>query len=178
MTTTAQLDNLIYLRDTVIPHLEGMPSVEEFIAVRDNTSIPLKIRSVLSNALAVFSLDTFVSIGAFKNKDKISSTYDCGRHGCLAGWYTMMSRQDKRLDKRDREKLRNFSEHQLAIHFGIPNNQVTDLFDTLGDGCESRSAKFGAYGGTNHGALKIRKTRLKGIIAKARRALAESEKVG
>lgn len=70
---------------------------------------------------------------------KISKKYDCGRQGCLAGWYVMMSEQDKRLTERQLAVLLNgFSENALSEHFGIEYRDAAALFGGIGDGEEQR----------------------------------------
>ena len=76
-----------------------------------------------------------------KNCNIINDEYNCGRTGCLAGWYVMMSEQDRRFIPWDPQwtSIKQFSTHQLAKHFNISFGEAHDLFGSTGEGVERES---------------------------------------
>jgi hypothetical protein len=126
MTKTS--DNLHYLINTVAPFLNNMKSNEEHCEMSD----------------AVLDFNEYIRLPSNSSvllDRKITDAHNCGRSGCLAGWYTMLSEQDKRLSANELSDIQAFSENALADHFGIEVHEATALFGGSGDGAESTEAR-------------------------------------
>lgn len=122
-----------YLLNRVIPHLEKMPEV-------DITTLSFSDRK----NVAVFNLDAYAENHRYDADAPcaITNEYNCGREGCLAGWYLMMSVQDERLTGEEHRRIRGYDAEGLGEHFGLPGEAFTQgrlLFAALGSGVERRT---------------------------------------
>lgn len=119
--------NLEFLVNTVIPHLEEMVAVEE---------------CPLDSDTAILDFDEYAKKPHWSSElmgRKITSAYNCGRKGCLAGWYLMMSEENKRLDKDELQQIAGFSIFALGDHFNITEHETEGLFNQLSGGVENES---------------------------------------
>jgi len=139
-----------FLFDVVLPHLEEMPVAEEF---------PDQI-TVLKQAV--------LNLNEYTRDEKackaVSGGYDCGRTGCFAGWYLMISDKFNRLLTCEAEVIEDYDTSDLAEHFGISDDDAEDLFSTRGSGAESSSDHFV----DTRECLQIRKKKLKSIMRRKR----------
>lgn len=135
-------ENLKYLQDVVIPFVELMPQNE------DNPAA----------GRACFDLNSYIGIRGLSGNDNavgtriypeagaISEKYNCGYVGCLAGWYALMSNQDKRLLPDEQRRLDHFNHDLLAEHFGVTSGEIFALFGTRNCGIELVNAvETGVY---------------------------------
>lgn len=150
----ANLERLKFLRDTVIPHLQDMPTIEE---VSDEVMIThCESLDVAENRVAVDYLATgndqirakqgkaILNFNLYKSNHTpmgfdplpVSKEYDCSREGCLAGWYVMMNERDG-VDGEDMYLLkRGYDTRQLRHHFGLEGGEVQLLFGATLHGAE------------------------------------------
>lgn len=167
-TPIQALKNLEYLQKTVVPHLERMPTKEDYHSVMSDTSMNSKVRNFLQRTMAFLNFGDYVKdIG--RRHRPITDDYNCGRHGCLAGWYVMMSKEDERISETEQTRLNGFSTEKLGIHFGISELQADRLFSTLGGGCEDE------YADTSE-ALQARKQRLASVVRAKRKKVAAAKR--
>jgi hypothetical protein len=148
-----------FLRHTVVPHLEKMPTLADLPDV--DYEEPEKYNKACANT-AVFDLDQYIVHSVIAGEmeedpylarydyydmvnnhddeklDKISSAYECGFRGCFAGWYVLLARKHEFLSSSDVyfEGLQGYCLNKLAAHFEISFEQAEALFRTLGAGCE------------------------------------------
>lgn len=119
--------NMKYLIEEVIPHISGMKGHSGSCKLSD----------------AVLDFNEYIreptSSETLMNR-KLTTQHNCGRSGCLAGWYTMLSAQDERLMAYDQSQIMSFSENALADHFGISVQEANELFGGTGDGIESHES--------------------------------------
>ena len=120
--TPRQKRNVKFLHEKVFPHLMDMPTVEEYEDLADSPDDG-----------AYLDMDSWVSQYR-ANDNKISCKYDCGRSGCLAGWYVMMSEENKRFS-RTKDKP-EFEMDKLGDHFGFSTFEADLLFEGKGAGSE------------------------------------------
>ena len=112
--------NLQYLKEKVFPFLRSMPTVEE------------AIDGEVGASAAILDFDEYII--DLKGKE-ITDQYSCGRTGCLAGWYVMLSEQEGRLQEDDIEALKDhWDEELLAAHFDIDCTEAGALFGSKGGG--------------------------------------------
>lgn len=118
-----------FLYETVIPFIKNMPADDECYI----------------EGAATLNFNTYVSEHDRHTACEITDQYNCGRKGCLAGWYLMLSDRENRLLERERDKIDHFNVQALSTHFGIPHREASNLF----------SGK--SPGATQHGTLSHRK---------------------
>ena len=112
--------NLKYLKEEIFPFLREMPTIEQ---VADGEAPYMS---------AVLDFDEYWIDEMGK---PITDEYSCGRAGCLAGWYVMISEQEGRLTDEELVKLKDgFSERRLGEHFGIEYCEAGELFGSKGGG--------------------------------------------
>lgn len=120
--TRRQKTNVRFLHEKVFPHMEGMPTVESY-EEQDNPA----------DSIAYLDLDSWTSQYR-ANGNKITCAYDCGKSGCVAGWYVMMSDEKRRFDRtKDKPK---FDMMDLGDHFGFSTFEADLLFEGKGQGSE------------------------------------------
>lgn len=145
--------NRDYLRDTVIPHVREMARRQENRMVQELGTCYIDPSELIDDLNrdpegceydakkpAVLNFGVYDKIYA-KNCNIINDQYDCGREGCLAGWYVMMSEQQRRFQPWDPQwtGIKKFSTHALAKHFNISFCEAHDLFGSTGEGAERES---------------------------------------
>jgi len=140
-------DNRLFLLKTVFPFLQKMPTKED-----------LELGKTEEGA-AICNLGSYIdNHDARSAPEEIDGEYTCGRIGCLAGWYVMLSDRDERFGAFERAEVAGYSNDELASHFGLSSyNQSESLFSALGGGIES-------MGATTRGALRDRKKHLREIM--------------
>ena len=139
-----------FLLDVVLPHLEEMPVAEEF----GHTTMVAK--------QAILNLNEYT-------RDEqackpVSGGYDCGRTGCFAGWYLMISDKFNRLLACESDVIEDYDTDSLAEHFGISSDDSENLFSTRGSGVESASD----HSVDTRECLQMRKKKLKAIMRRKR----------
>lgn len=115
--------NLAYLIETVIPFISGMKDRHESNGISD----------------AVLDFDEYIREPTKSETlmgRELTTAHNCGRVGCLAGWYTMLSAQDERLPEEELVSLSSYSEYMLSIHFDISMSESVGLFGGQGGGAE------------------------------------------
>jgi hypothetical protein len=140
-------DNRHFLLKTVFPFLQKMPTKEDLENGKTDYGA------------AICNLGSYIDHhDARTAAEDIDGEYHCGRVGCLAGWYVMLSDRDKRLGPFERKEIAGYDNTDLAVHFGLESyNQSESLFSALGGGVED-------LGATTRGALRERKKRLREIM--------------
>lgn len=122
--TRRQKTNVKFLHEKVFPHMQNMPTVEEYEALEcDGTG----------DDVAYLDLDSWTSQYR-ANGNKITCAYDCGKSGCVAGWYVMMSDERRRFAKTDDKP--KFEMAELGDHFGFSTFEADLLFEGKGQGSE------------------------------------------
>jgi hypothetical protein len=116
--------NMKYLIEKVIPHISGMKNHSDSCEMADAVLDFNEYIREPTNSETLMSRE-------------LTTQYNCGRSGCLAGWYSMLSAQDERLESYDQSQIMSFSPGSLADHFGITIQEATELFGGTGDGMES-----------------------------------------
>lgn len=112
--------NLKYLKEEIFPFLREMPTIEQ---LADGEA---------SYMSATLDFDEYWIDEMGK---PITNEYSCGRAGCLAGWYVMISEQEGRLTDEELVKLKDkFSERRLGEHFGIDRFDAVRLFGSKDHG--------------------------------------------
>ena len=149
-----EIERLKYLRDTVIPHIEGMPVIEDWLDENNQR----KANGAIGE-YAVLNFGWYCELDRATGKP-VSERYDCGMEACLAGWYKLLGQRDKVVGKGE---LEEFSPYELADHFGLLHCVVLDLFGSTGDGAERDSTS------DTKEILAIRKKYLDELIAGAER---------
>jgi len=156
--------NREYLRDVVLPHLKDMWSAQAKRMLRimgteyDDPDDFLGMHQmrfqegVLDDDVeAPAGLDFSMYQRIYKkNCNIITDQHNCGRTGCFAGWYAMMSDQQRRFipwDPTWTSIMEDFDTKALARHFGIGHSQAHDLFASIGEGVEA--ASLDEYEGQN-----------------------------
>jgi len=158
--------NREYLRDVVIPHVREIAKLQEIRMLRTlgtAYTVPDNLIDEVQNEEdgqsefkakhpAILDFATYDMIYE-KNCNIINDKHDCGRKGCLAGWYLMMSEQDRRFIPWDPQytSIKGFSTHDLARHFNISHSEAMDLFGSTGEGVERESLEDAEYGYNEHG---------------------------
>jgi hypothetical protein len=136
--------NREYLRNEVIPHVRKMAERQELRMLKelgtcyiDPGSLIDEVPHADGDRPAVLNFGIYEQIYA-KNCNIIDDEYNCGRTGCLAGWYLMMSEQDRRFIPWDPQWLmiKSFDTRRLAQHFNISHHEALDLFGSTGEGVE------------------------------------------
>lgn len=141
-------DNRFFLLKTVFPFLQKMPTVED----RDNGKA--------ETGAAICNLGTYITDHDNRTAAEIDPAYHCGRTGCLAGWYVMLSDRDKRFGAMERAEVAGYDNGDLAMHFGLHSGYDGErLFSGLGSGIEN-------YGATTRRALRDRKRALREMMEK------------
>jgi len=158
----ANLRRLKYLRDVVIPHLEGMPTIEDvvdnyLISVCED-EIEIEYETISNRATEVMRkkegtailnfncyLDNNTPIGF--DPLPVSKNYDCSREGCLVGWYVYIGEDENGdiadiLDEHEREavttlRVGGYHLRHIAKHFGIESGVAQMLFGPALRGWES-----------------------------------------
>ena len=138
-----------FLHNVVLPHLEGMAIPED----GDDENLPANC--------AILNLNEYTKGGL--NPSEVSSKYNCGREGCFAGWYTFISDKYKRLSIAEQSQLEDYDEDNLAGHFGITQDDASDIFSPYGGGVENKLAEF-----DTRVALVARGKKLKSIMRRKR----------
>jgi len=150
--------NREYLRDTVIPHVREMARLQELRMLRTIGTTYVD-PSELINHLGCEVPDEFeakkpavLNFGLYnrtyaKNCNIINDKYDCGREACLAGWYLMMSEQQRRFVPWDPQwtSIKTFGTHDLAKHFNISFSDAHDIFGSTGEGAEREMLEGSEY---------------------------------
>lgn len=137
-------DNRLYLLKTVFPFLQRMPTVEAQHAGKT------------PDGAAVCNLNHYIDDhDARTAPEEIDTEYQCGRTGCLAGWYVMLSDRDKRFGPFERNEVAGYDNGELAEHFGLGSTSEGEaLFGGMGSGAEQDHT-------TTRQALRARKRRLR-----------------
>lgn len=143
--------NRDYLRDKVIPHVREVAQRQELRMLRELGTAYTDPANLIDNLgheheeweaekPAALNFAVYDKIYA-KNCNIINDKYDCGREGCLAGWYLMMSEQDRRFIPWDPQwkSIARFDIGDLARHFNISKAEAHDLFGSTGEGIERQS---------------------------------------
>lgn len=138
--------NRDYLQNEVIPHVRKMAQrQEQRMLEKLGTSYTSPDELITCYAdkretSAILNFGLYEQIYA-KNCNIINDKYNCGRQGCLAGWYLMMSEQDRRFIPWDPQwtSIKQFDTRKLARHFNISNTEAHDLFGSTGEGVERDS---------------------------------------
>jgi hypothetical protein len=140
-------DNRFFLLKTVFPFLQKMPTKEDLINGKTEVGA------------AICNLGSYIDHhDARTAPEEIDGEYHCGRIGCLAGWYVMLSDRDGRLGAFERAEIAGYDNDELAQHFGLQSySQSESLFSALGGGVEDTQA-------TTRRALRERKKRLREIM--------------
>ncbi len=160
--------NREYLRDVVIPHVREMAKRQEIRMLRelgtayidpselvDEVERDPEICTYEAKKPAVLNFGIYDQVYS-KNCNIINDKFDCGRTGCLAGWYLMMSEQQRRFQPWDPEwtMIKGFNTHDLAKHFNISFRDSHDLFGSTGEGVERTSLEGAEYEYNSHGYEK------------------------
>ncbi len=124
-----EIERLKYLRDTVIPHIEGMSGIEEWLEQGKRSS-----NSKIGKR-AVLNFGWYCERGRATG-NSISTQYDCGLEACLAGWYSLLAKRDELIGE---DTLIGFDRYMLAKHFGISVRASGQLFASTGEGVEQES---------------------------------------
>ena len=150
--------NREYLRDEVIPHVREMARLQEIRMLREVGTCytdPGQLIDDLNRPQneqweakkpAVLNFGLYNHVYA-ANCNIINDKYDCGRTGCLAGWYMMMSEQQRRFQPWDPQwtSILSFSTHDLARHFNISFTEAHDIFGSTGEGAEREMLEGSEY---------------------------------
>ena len=141
-------DNRFFLYKTVFPFLQKMPTAED------------QMNGKVSSGTAVCNLNHYIDNHDNRTApQEITDEFSCGRDGCLAGWYVMLSDRDKRFGIFERKEVSQYDNAYLARHFGLEGyNAGEKLFGTKGSGIE------GEYSATTRIALRKRKQHLRSIM--------------
>ena len=150
-----------FLYNVVVPHLEAMPTAEEVLEDARGTNLemytPSRVCAIPGKA--VLNLSQYVRVADNDVPINRSNKYNCGRTGCLAGWYVMISDNYDRLSDLERDDVDDYDISSLAGHFGISYQEADWLFSSLGQGIENDHDP-------NREALKKRANKLKSIMTR------------
>lgn len=150
-----------FLYNVVVPHLETMPTAEEVFEDAQGTNhemyTPSRVCAITGKA--ILNLNQYVRVANHRVPVNRSNKYNCGRTGCFAGWYVMISDSYDRLSEHERECIDEYETFDLAEHFGISHKEAGWLFGGLGQGIEK-------YHDPNREALKKRAEKLKSIMTR------------
>ncbi len=138
-------DNRLYLLKTVFPFLQKMPTVED------------RVNGKTERGAAICNLGSYIDDHDNRAApEEITDDYHCGRTGCLAGWYVMLSDRDTRFGPCERNEVAGYDNLDLANHFGLDGGHRAgeQLFSALGSGIENGDA-------TTRKALRERKRLLR-----------------
>jgi len=152
------LGRLYYLRDTVFPHLENMPTIEDIADTCElrgieheygyDPDLELEFRGegmgMKLQGRAVLDFNVYCQKNTPIGFDQLPVTdeYNCSRQGCLAGWYMFMRDNDTEkgldtgLEEVVRRPISGYSVTSLSIHFAIGGGQAQMLFGSLLKGAE------------------------------------------
>lgn len=133
-------ENRKYLHDVVFPHLKNMPTQYDSC----NIGNP-----------ALLDFDVYIFNHSRLNTDDITDEYNCGRKGCLAGWYVMLSDRDKRINVDDRRRIQGYDLYSLANHFDLDLPTARQLFAALSPSATNRGSLIYRKGILNR-AMKLR----------------------
>jgi len=150
--------NREYLRDTVIPHVREMVKLQELRMLRTLGTTYINPDELIGHLgcevqdeseprkPAILNFALYEQTYA-KNCNIINNQYDCGRTGCLAGWYMMMSEQQRRFVPWDPQwtSIKRFRLHDLAKHFNISFDDAHDIFGSTGEGAEREMLEGSEY---------------------------------
>lgn len=145
MSENRARDNRLYLLKTVFPFLTKMPTKEDLE------------RGKTERGAAICNLGSYIDHHNNRTApEDITKDYHCGRTGCLAGWYVMLSDRDKRFGPCERNEIAGYDNLDLAKHFGLHGGHDAGqrLFSALGSGIEDG-------GSTTRKALNARKRHLR-----------------
>ncbi len=142
-------DNRLFLYKTVFPFLMKMPTVED------------QFKGKVPPGTAVCNLNHYIDHHDNRTApDEVTDEYVCGRDGCLAGWYVMLSDRDKRMGPMERKEVSLYDNGYLARHFGLSNySDGEKLFGTKGSGIEGDAEVV-----TTRKALRERKRHLRELM--------------
>lgn len=140
-------DNRLFLLNTVFPFLQKMPTIEDHD------------KGKTDHNAAICNLGTYIKDHDNRTAgEEIDPAYHCGREGCLAGWYVMLSDRDKRFGPFERNEIAGYDNLDLAKHFGLDGYDAgARLFSGLGSGIEDSRA-------TTRKALRERKRHLREVM--------------
>ncbi len=144
--------NREYLRNEVIPHVREMAQRQEKRMLEEIGTCYVDPSDLTDNLdpedmkPAILNFAIYEQVYS-KNCNIINDKYDCGRTGCLAGWYLMMSEQQRRFLPWDPQwtSIQGFSTQNLARHFNISFNESHDIFGSTGEGAEHEALEGSEY---------------------------------
>lgn len=144
MSDNRARDNRLFLLKTVFPFLAKMPTKEDLD------------KGKTESGAAICNLGSYIDHhDARTAPEDIDEQYHCGRTGCLAGWYVMLSDRDERFGPFERTEIAGYDNGELANHFGLASYGAGEqLFSALGGGVEDQNS-------TTRGALRKRKRHLR-----------------
>lgn len=148
MSDNRARDNRLFLLKTVFPFLQKMPTKEDLENGKTDYGA------------AICNLGSYIDHhDARTAPEEIDGEYHCGRVGCLAGWYVMLSDRDQRFGAFERCEIAGYDNGDLARHFGLIGGYDAGekLFSALGGGIETLQA-------TTRVALRERKKLLRGTM--------------
>lgn len=154
-----------FLYNVVLPHLETMPTAEEALEDTRRTNPDLASATYTSSRVcaipgkAILNLNQYVRVADHNVPVNRSNKYNCGRTGCFAGWYVMISDNYNRLSEYERSDIEDYNTGDLAEHFGISHKEAGWLFGALGQGIEK-------FHEPSREALKKRAEKLKSIMTR------------
>lgn len=141
--------NRDYLREEVIPHVREMARRQEVKMLHALGTCYIDPSELVDNLDPQDEKPAVLNFGIYdqvysKNCNIINDKYDCGRTGCLAGWYVMMSEQDRRFIPWDPQwtSIKSFDTRALARHFNIAYEEAIDLFSSTGEGAEREALEY------------------------------------
>jgi hypothetical protein len=153
--------NREYLRDVVIPHVREVAKRQELMMLKTLGTSYIDPSELVDNLDPEDMKPAILNFGIYdkvyaKNCNIINDNYDCGREGCLAGWYLMMSEQQRRFVPWDPQwtSIKEFGTHALAKHFNISFSESHDLFGSTGEGVEQECLQDAEYEYNSHGYEK------------------------
>ncbi|MEE9383207.1 MAG: hypothetical protein V3V08_07320 [Nannocystaceae bacterium] len=147
-------ERLHYLRTVVIPHIEKMDRIEQWL-----TSAGERRPNAEIGGRAILNFNWYLDEDRETGKP-ISTDYNCGLEGCLAGWYKLLAERDKQIPE---GALPSYGIFTLADHFGIDSDAAEALFGGTGSGAERHGYLGHPY--TTEGALEARTAYLDTILA-------------
>lgn len=157
----SKLQNREYLRDEVIPHVREMAKRQEISMLKALGTCYIDPSELIDDLDPEDTKPAVLNFGIYdqvysKNCNIINDEYNCGRTGCLAGWYVMMSEQQRRFQPWDPQwtGIKQFSTHSLAKHFNISFSDAHDLFGSTGEGVERECLEDAEYEYNSHGYEK------------------------
>ncbi len=155
-----QIRHLRFLRNTVLPHLKEMPTIDECaigVEIENkeewehfyefgetdmacDLDIDYIVEPEVKRDRAIFNLNTYIS-NTRTNENPVSDKYNCGREGCLAGWYAILGKELQSdhlpfLSLTEQGQVGSYDISMLSHHFGILRTETNNLFGSLGKGIE------------------------------------------